>query len=220
MSGSVLKTIASLFTMSDEQAMWRVKMNTDTQAFGQLVSRWERPIQALCTRMTGDVHRAQDLAQETFVRLFTKRESYEPSGKFSTFIWRVALNLCHDELRRLNRRREMLLEDDALAEEMEDSPMNASPPPDIRLLENERAEAVRRALLKLGEPYRTVVVLRHYEGLKFREIGEVLAVPEGTVKSRMAEAMTQLNTLLSRTLKEGDTPCKTPTPTPKETLVL
>ena len=55
---------------------------------------------------------------------------------------------------------------------------------------------VRRALLRLPEPYRAVVVLRHYEGLKFREIADVLGVPEGTAKSRMAEALTQLDHLL------------------------
>jgi RNA polymerase sigma-70 factor (ECF subfamily) len=69
--------------------------------------------------------------------------------------------------------------------------------PDISLVEDERAEAVRRALLQVAEPYRVVVVLRHYEGLKFREIADVLDIPEGTVKSRMAEALTQLNKLLN-----------------------
>ena len=63
-------------------------------------------------------------------------------------------------------------------------------------VEDERAEAVRRALVELAEPYRVVVVLRHYEGLKFREIGEVLDIPEGTVKSRMVEALNQLSRLL------------------------
>ena len=64
--------------------------------------------------------------------------------------------------------------------------------PDVALEEKERAEVVRRALLRLPEDYRAVVILRHYEGLKFREIAGVLGIPEGTVKSRMATALDRL----------------------------
>ena len=80
----------SLFSSTDEQAMWRVRTEDDPQAFAQLVGRWQKPIQSLCTRMTGDPHRGEDLTQETFVRLFARRKNYEPSGKFSTFLWRLS----------------------------------------------------------------------------------------------------------------------------------
>src|SRR5687768_633492 len=85
---------------TDEQAMWRVKMDDDAEAFADLVARWEKPIQRLCARMLGDIHRGQDLTQEAFARVFARRKNYEPTGKFSTFLWRVALNLCYDELRK------------------------------------------------------------------------------------------------------------------------
>jgi RNA polymerase sigma-70 factor (ECF subfamily) len=88
--------------------------------------------------------------------------------------------------------------------------------PDLALVRDERAEAVRNALFQLAEPYRVVVVLRHYEGLKFREISEVLNIPEGTVKSRMAEALIQLNGLLNPL--RADLP-KT-TPNTKERLLI
>jgi RNA polymerase sigma-70 factor (ECF subfamily) len=218
MARSLFEAVSSLFTGTDEQAMWRVKMQDDAHAFAQLVRRWEKPIQSLCTRMTGDVHRGEDLAQETFARIFARRKSYEAKGRFSTFLWRVALNICHDELRKINRRRESLLEEDA-GEMPDDGRAVASPAPDLRLLEEERAEAVRRALLQLADPYRSVVVLRHYEGLKFREIAEVLDIPEGTVKSRMAEALGQLNRILTRTLNEGETTCQIKTKTPRASLV-
>jgi len=74
------------------------------------------------------------------------------------------------------------------------------------LVEGERAELVRRALLRLPEPYRVVVILRHYENLKFPEIADVLEIPEGTVKSRMAEALTQLHRLLTPALAEMEPP--------------
>src|SRR5579863_5560747 len=102
MAGAFLTSLSSLFSMTDEQAMWRVKMEDDPQAFAQLVRRWEKPIQALCARMTGDAHRGEDLTQEAFSRVFAWRKNYEASGRFSTLLWRVALNLCYNELRKVN----------------------------------------------------------------------------------------------------------------------
>jgi len=183
--------------------MWRVRTDDDPDAFAQLVGRWQGPIQNLCTRMIGDPHRGEDLAQETFARLFARRKNYEPTGKFSTFLWRMALNICYDELRKLKRRGEFSLDerdddDERLSFDLEDG----APAPDSRLIEDERAEAVRSALVELAEPYRVVVVLRHYEGLKFREIGDVLGIPEGTVKSRMSEALNQLSRMLNPVVGE------------------
>jgi RNA polymerase sigma-70 factor (ECF subfamily) len=207
MGGTLFNSLSSLLKISDEQAMWRVKMQDDQAAFAQLVKRWERPIQSLCARMTGDVHRGEDLAQEAFSRVFAQRKGYEASGKFSTYLWRVALNLCYTELRKVSRRRETALLDQAGGLDAEER-IAEGPPPDRSLVERERAEVVRQALLQLSEPYRAVVLLRHYEGLKFREIGVVLEIPEGTVKSRMCEALTQLNEILSRSMNIEKIPCK------------
>ena len=190
--------LTSLFAANDEQLMWRVKLDDDASAFARLVQRWQKPIERLCFRMTGDLHRAEDLTQTAFTRVFTRRAEWEPTGKFSTFLWRVALNLCHDDLRQQQRRGEFSL--DALIElnsaEAEEGFVAGEPTPDAQVESQERGELVRRALAELPAHYREVVVLRHYEGLKFREISEVLGIPEGTVKSRMAEALGQLNRLL------------------------
>src|SRR5262245_49317722 len=205
----------SLFSSTDEQAMWRVRTDDDAEAFAQLVGRWQRPIQHLCTRMTGDPHRGEDLAQETFARLFARRKTYEPTGKFSTFLWRMALNICYDELRKINRRGESSLDSQSDGLGPFD-PEGDEPAPDSHLVESERADAVRRALLELPEPYRLVVILRHYEGLKFREIGDVLGIPEGTVKSRMSEALSQLSKRLNSLLTD-----EPPTaPRPREKLLI
>jgi RNA polymerase sigma-70 factor (ECF subfamily) len=204
--GTFLQT---LFLGSDEQAMWRVRTQGDPQAFARLVGRWERPLQRLCARLTGDPHRAEDLAQETFARVFARRAHYEPSGRFSTFLWRIAMNLCHDEQRRIKRRGEVPLDESgdsdgpALDELLADVPA-----PDRQLADADSAEHVRRALSRLPESHRVVVVLRHYEGLKFREIADVLEIPEGTVKSRMAEALSQLHRLLHHLNEECDVSCK------------
>jgi RNA polymerase sigma-70 factor, ECF subfamily len=191
----------SLFAISDEQAMWRVQMQDDAEAFALLVERWETPIQNLCARMLGDLHRGEDIAQETFARLFAKRKEYEARAKVSTFLWRIALNLCYDELRRKNRNRETPFDG-----ELSDDSGHASETlsPDVSLAREETAAHVRDALVQIPETYRSVLILRHYEDLKFREIAEVLDIPEGTVKSRMAEGLTQLARLLTQDVKASE----------------
>jgi RNA polymerase sigma-70 factor (ECF subfamily) len=147
--------------------------------------------------MTGDVHRGDDMKQETFARLFAKRASYQPTGKFSTYLWRIALNICHDELRRVHRRHELFApaeaEDgsDALAEFTAQDPT-----PDLKAAQSEEGEIVRQALLRLPEIYRSVLVLRHYQQMKLAEIAETLEIPLGTVNSRMAEALARMTRLL------------------------
>src|SRR5262249_39813161 len=102
-------SILSLFiARTDEQSMLLVKTRDDHKEFARLVKRWEEPIRRLCARMIGDPHRGEDLKQDTFVRVFEKRKEYQANGRFSTFLWRVALNLCYDELRRQQRRQEFL----------------------------------------------------------------------------------------------------------------
>src|SRR5262245_20091520 len=146
--------IGSLFSSSDEQLMWRVKLQDDPQAFASLVRGWQKPIQRLFIRINGDSHRAEDLTPTTFARLFPRRADWEPTGKFSTFLWRIALNLCHDELRKATRRRECSL--DALEDdEAMPTPFLAAdePAPDAQADARERGEWVRRALFGLAPHY-------------------------------------------------------------------
>lgn len=182
--------------------MWRVRSDDDAEAFGRLVNKWQGAIQRLCVRMIGDEHRGEDLAQEAFTRLYAKRHDYQPTSRFSTYLWRVAMNLCYDELRRLKRRPETSLDveqgGDGEGFTLLDGHASADEPPDAVMQNREQAEMVRKALQKLPERYRSVVVLRHYENLKFREIADVLEIPEGTVKSRMAEGLDMLAQILTR----------------------
>src|SRR5579872_3818936 len=99
--------IPTMILTTDEEAMFRVKIEDDHQAFARLLKRWEQPIRRLCIRMTGDIHRGDDLKQETFARLFQRRKQYQPNGRFSTYLWRIALNACYDELRRRKSRPEI-----------------------------------------------------------------------------------------------------------------
>ena len=182
--------------------MSRVKSHDDECEFARLMKRWEEPIRRLCTRMTGDPHRGEDLKQDTFLRLFEKRKQYEPSGRFTTFLWRIALNICYDEIRRQKRRREFFTS--AEDQESHANPSEAQvdgPAPDMSVAQLEEGEIVRRALLELPDIYRTVLVLRHYHDLKLAKIAEILEIPEGTVNSRMAEALSRLSRILEPMFK-------------------
>ena len=216
-------TFSLLGTRTDEEAMWRVKLHDDHHDFDRLVRRWEEPIRRLCARMVGDAHRGEDLKQETFLRLFQKRKDYQPKGKFSTFLWRIALNLCYDELRRQKRRREFLNTEDPDAEgESHNEPVSESAGPDTNTADLEEGELVRQAVMRLPEIYRAVIVLRHYEDMKLAQIAEILEIPEGTVNSRMAEALVRLSRMLEPKLKAAPAPFTAinPLDIPRESFVL
>jgi len=210
--------LSLLFSRTDEEAMWQVKVHDDHRAFDQLVHRWEQPIRRLCARMIGDEHRAEDLKQDTFAKLFDKRKLYEPNGRFSTYLWRIALNVCHDELRRRNRRKEFFPEGDE--EQGIDAFTDEDPLPDANTATREEAELVRNALLKLPDAYRTVLVLRHYEGLKIAKIAEILEIPIGTVSSRLVEGLARLTRLLQPKLARERIERKAPSNDPRELLVI
>lgn len=183
---------SSLFSMSDEQAMWRTQFLDDSEAFAQLVARWQEPIRRLCARMTGDTVRAEDLTQEIFTKVFVKRKDFQPAGKFSTWVWRIALNHCYDELRRVKRHPEAALEEETAQNEFECARLA----PDAQTAADEEFELVRAGLSRLPEISRTVLILRYCEGLKLREISEILELPESTIHSRIATALAQITRIL------------------------
>jgi len=182
--------------MTDEQAMWRVQMQDDHVAFARLLERWQGPIRNLCARMTGDVHRGEDIAQEAFARVFAKRKEFRPEAKFSTWLWRIALNLCYDELRRRTRRNECSLSAERSDEEVSAEKLSEEPAPDQRLVSGEECELVRQALVHLPEIQRAALVLRYCDGLKLREIAEILQIPETTAASRIAAGLSQITRVL------------------------
>src|SRR2546430_10416809 len=178
--------LSALFSMTDEQAIWRVQTQDDHHAFAQLVERWEEPIRRLCARMTGDPHRAEDLKQEAFARVFEKRKSFQPNARFSTWLWRIALNLCYDELRRINRRGESPLdadESESIAARCEFAA--ETPTPDAQLAGQEEGELVRRGLLRLPGILRSGAGLRAFRELQIRGNAAGMGIPERTGHSRI-----------------------------------
>ena len=172
----------------------------DEAAFQEIVRRYRNPITNFVYRMIDDYERAVELAQETFIRVYTSASRYQANYSFSTYIYRIATNLAISELRRRKRRKVVSLfspftNDDGEAIEID--PPDANPLQDEALIERERRTAVARAITSLPEKYRAAIVLRDVEGLSYERIAEVLNLSEGTVKSRINRARNLLKEKLS-----------------------
>src|SRR5208282_1522409 len=141
-----LSLLLPLFAMTDEQAMWRIQTADDHAAFLHLVQRWEQPILRLCARMTGNLQEGEDLKQETFARIFVRRKDFRQGCKFSTWLWRIALNLCYDQLRKRQRHGEFSIEDGGDEAREAREQVSVEPSPDFGLASREEFELVRGAL--------------------------------------------------------------------------
>ncbi len=160
----------------------------DPVAFAELVRAWEAPIGRFLFRLTRSAETARDLAQETFARVYVARRTYQDRGRFSTWLYRVALNLARDAARRGRREPERL-------PDLE--PAGREPSGDGWAERNETVARVAAALGELPPALREVVVLRHYEEFNFEEMARLLGVPASTLKSRFAVAVRQLEARLA-----------------------
>jgi RNA polymerase sigma-70 factor (ECF subfamily) len=172
----------------------------DEAAFQEIVRRYRNPITNFIYRMLDDYDRSIELAQETFVRVYTSASRYQANYSFSTYIYRIATNLAISELRKRKRRKTVSLFSPFTNDEgetIEMDPPDSSTLQDEALIENERRRAVARAIKSLPEKYRAAVVLRDVEGLSYDRIAEVMKLSEGTVKSRINRARNLLKEKLS-----------------------
>ncbi len=158
----------------------------DRAAFEELVRTWEKPLGRFLNRLLPDSHRAADLLQECFLKVFLNGHRYREAGQFRVWIYRIALNSARDEARRIARKPMATMPADWEPSSFHDDGSERS----------ELAEIVRRALADLPAPQRETVVLRHYQDLSFEDMARVLDVPATTLKSRFAVAMKKLESEL------------------------
>jgi RNA polymerase sigma-70 factor (ECF subfamily) len=174
---------------NDNQLIDRV-LGGEPDAFGLLVRRWERPIYGLTLRMLGHAEDARDATQETFISAYANLRSFRGDAKFSSWLYRIALNVCHSRLRRRTGRHDASLEQQFDEAGFEPAAPDAGS--DERLLEEQVGAHVRRALAAIPAEMRQVIVMKEYEGLKFHEIAEILDIPLSTVKTRMYTGLREL----------------------------
>jgi RNA polymerase sigma-70 factor (ECF subfamily) len=188
--------------LSDEVLMQKVKEG-DMRAFDVLVRRWEHRLFNLIYKIIGDYETTKDVRQEVFLRVYQAARRYRPISQFSTWLYRIAINCSINELKKLKRRRmfplTMPYEDkDGTQQSLANILIDAKPQPDEIIQRNEINECIQNALDRLPDEQRIVIILRHYEGMKFQQIASILDCPLGTVKSRMRYGLEQLRTMLKR----------------------
>lgn len=180
----------------------------DESAFNELVVAYERRVFALVFRMLGNRHEAEDLAQEVFVQVFKAIDQFRGDAKLSTWIYRIAVNLCKNKSKYLARRKAGEQDDvDAMVDRAPLSAAKGVSVGDIsrpdELVEGMQLEAIVKAAIGQLEPdFRHVLVLRDVEDLTYEEIGELTGLPAGTVKSRIHRARAQLRELVEKTMGE------------------
>lgn len=166
-------------------------VNGDTEAFSILVDRYKNRLLNFVYRFVRDYDVAEDIVQETFLRVFRKRRDYKAIANFSTWIFTIAGNLAKSELRR--RKRWRFLSIDATDEEertfdIQDPGMRPDRVTAVRMLNESVQESIDRLQIK----YREALILRDVEGMSYQQIAEIIGVPVGTVKSRVNRARLKL----------------------------
>ncbi len=168
----------------------------ETEAFSILVRRWERPIYSLTLRMLGRDEDARDACQEAFLAAFRNLAKFRGDAKFSSWMYRIALNACHTRLRSGNGISYSLDQEDEHGRRMDVADTKLESLPD-QLQRNEQTQIVRRALQALPPEMRQVIVMKEYEEMTFAEIAEVLGIPTSTVKSRLYTGLQQMRLRLN-----------------------
>jgi len=175
---------------TDEELVAR-SMGGDLDSFNQLVLRWERPIYALAYRVIGREEDARDVAQETFLRAFRALSGFKGQAKFSSWLYRITLNLCRDWIRR-ERRAPMTQAPEGI--DIIEMAAETTPAESIEDLvsRKELGRAVAKAMALLPEEQRTAIVMKEYHGLTFQEIADLLDCPLSTVKTRLYQGLSVL----------------------------
>ncbi|HKY22083.1 MAG TPA: sigma-70 family RNA polymerase sigma factor [Vicinamibacterales bacterium] len=177
-------------TWTDEELVARSKTG-DTDSFNHLVKRWERPIFALAYRTLGREEDARDVTQETFLRAFRALGGFKGDAKFSSWLYRIALNLCRDWIRK-DRRTPLVAVADGV--ELEHLAGVGGPTETVEDLaaRTELSAVVQKAMEKLPAEQRQAIILKEYHGLTFQEIADLMKCPLSTVKTRVYQGLSTL----------------------------
>jgi RNA polymerase sigma-70 factor (ECF subfamily) len=177
-------------TWTDEELVARSR-GGDLESFNQLILRWERPIYALAYRVIGREEEARDVCQEAFLRAFRALPGFKGQAKFSSWLYRITLNLCRDWIRRHRRAPVSQMPEDTDPMELA---AEVGPVETIEDLaaRRELTVVVERAMELLPEEQRTAIILKEYHGLTFQEIADLQGCPLSTVKTRLYQGLTVL----------------------------
>ena len=189
------------YEFTDEELIAKFQ-GGDVGAFNQIVHRYKDRLLNFIYRFLNDIDKAEDLVQDTFLKLVTHKHSYKEIAKFSTWLYTIAGNLAKTELRKIKRRKTFSVTDLSYEDrEFVITSAEAGPDEDIDSRNFERN--IQSALNELPSDFRTVIILRDIQELSYDEISKIVEVPLGTVKSRINRGRVKLQQLLK---KKGERP--------------
>lgn len=181
--------------MTDEQLIKKAS-GGDMKSFDELVLRYSKRVMNTAYGMLSDYHDASDASQEVFLRVYKSLSSFKGDSAFSTWVYRITVNVCSDILRKRQKHSAVSLDktddDGAAVYDVPDD--NANPHENAE--KAERIDAVRAAVAQLSDEYRTALTLYEFEGVSYESIAEIVKCPVGTVKSRINRAKKQLRKIL------------------------
>jgi RNA polymerase sigma-70 factor (ECF subfamily) len=186
--------------VSDHELVTRAQLGSE-KAYRELLDRYQRPVFSIIFRMIRDREQAEDLAQETFVRVFNHIGRYDPRYKFSSWIFKIATNLTIDWIRRKELKTVSIdgSRNATTSDEMEASAItivSEDENPEELLEAKELGEEIEAAIGKLRPEYRAAILLRHVEGREYQEIAEIMSLPLGTVKTYIHRGRNELRDTL------------------------
>ena len=183
-------------TRTDEELVARAQ-GGDVESFNQLIVRWERPIYALAYRVIGREEDARDVCQDAFLRAYRALPGFKGQAKFSSWLYRIALNLCRDWIRRQRRAPVSQLPEDTDALELaaETGPVESI---EELVARRELTAIVEGAMSVLSEEQRTAIILKEYHGMTFQEIADMQGCPLSTVKTRLYQGLSLLRRRLEQ----------------------
>lgn len=195
---------------SDEELLLHYRSTGDRRAFDQLVHRYERELFSYLQRYLGDTTLAEDAFQQTFLQVHLKADQFDENRRVRPWLYTIATHQAIDGQRRNKRHRMVSLDrragsdDDDHVGSLINLLENDEVGPVAALEQSERTNWVRKAVASLPEQLQAAVHLIYYQGLKYREAADVLAIPVGTVKSRLHAAIRKLNEAWKRADRSGD----------------
>ena len=190
--------MANKIKFSDKELMLKFQ-NGDELAYNELVNRYKNKLLIFIYRYFGSKDDAEDILQETFIKLYYKKDYYKPISEFSTWIYTIAANLSKTELRKRKRRKTSQLSE--MGVENKEFDIRYEDDTDLEINTEYNEHEINKAIQDLETPFRTAFILRDIQELSYEEISKITEVPLGTIKSRINRARIQLQGKLKEIYK-------------------
>lgn len=195
-------TEKNLNELTDEELILEFQENNTVKAYEILVNRYKNPLTNYVFRFLGDYEACVDVVQEAMIKVFRYKDSYNSIAKFSTWIYTIAGNLARTEYQKRKRRKFFSINAAGDGKDGNYDIPDENYRPDIIADSGIKNEIIQKAILKVSDSYREMVILRDIQGLSYEEIAEITGVNVGTVKSRINRGRAQLQDMLKDIYKE------------------